>query len=74
MRYVYDVQKLHIHTALPLAVEDYFHRHGFGGIVVTPRDHVTYPQATQLDMSSAYVSRWEAHPDGTAEYFHRNYG
>ena len=69
MRWVYDNNLLPYHTSLPLSCENYLHRHGYGGIVITPKDHVTYPEVTQADMASAWVSLWGNEPDETPAWF-----
>lgn len=74
MRYIYDVQLLDRHTALPISCENYIDLHGFGGIAVTPKDHIRIDEVTQLDMSSAYLSTYDLHPDGTPEWFHGSPG
>lgn len=69
MRWVYFNNCLPYHTSLPLSCENYIHRHDHGGIVITPRDHITVDEVTQADMASAWVARWGIDPDGTASQF-----
>jgi len=69
MRHVYRTQRLGIHTALPVSCEQYLLSNGFGGIVVTPKSGIAVPEAYQQDLSSAWVSVYDKHPDKTPECF-----
>jgi len=69
MRHVYREERLPPHTSLPVACEEYLLHNGFGGISVTPKSGIIVPEVYQQDMSSAWVSTYNRHPDNTPEWF-----